>query len=471
MNNWRFTLVKGVTFFFLLASINLNAQPDIAKLLTVGEPIRQVIGLDKYDILAVTTMSTLIISTDGEEVSFTSLAYEFSGATYQTDASLITEMAITRWGRILAATSDGHLLMFEDGILVAGLPLIVRDVYSAGVGGLGAISTYGIVLIGPDFYPVVFDDGPGDYDKVGILFYNYDNDLVSLFSDQDPGLLAVSEGYNVFVNPDNPSLLISYLSGHEMVLHDQFNSVIPCSSVIDVVCPNSFLVNPWDSIGVYRQIYLLCDDGEVSYVTIHEKDYEEEWTESDWDVVNLPFPDKVLSVHASKPTLTTGAFDRFTIYGRTSGEENGIVVINPYLKTVCHVDLPGSEVISDLYVDLGYILYASVGKDVYRVNVKDVPCEGITSIVDVSQMNENGLNILGNPAMDWVDLRVDPKLFRGTLSARVLNQLGQEVPVSYTVSDMGIQLGISGLSSGAYMVQVWDSYGRVSTELFLKADD
>lgn len=462
----RCTLLFLVSFW-----ANLNAQPEVTKLLSVGEPIRHVTGLDKYDILAVATESTLIISTDGEEVSFTSLTYEFSGASYQTDPSLITEMAITRWGRILVATSDGHLLMFEDGILVAGFPLFVRDLYSTGAGNLGDFETYGIALIGNDFLPVQFDDCPGDYEKIGSLFNPPGNEFMALYSNEDPSLLAISEGYSVFVNPDKPSLIIGYLSGHEMALHNPFNSLMPCSSVLDVACPNSYLVNPWDSIGVYRQIYLLCDDGEVSYVTIQEKDYGKEWTESDWDVVNLPFPDKVLSLHPSKSTLTTDAFDRFSIYGRTSGEENGLVVINPYVKTVCQFDLPGTGVISDLYVDLGYILYASVGKDVYRVNVEDVPCEGGTSIVDVSQMNENGLIIFGNPAMDWVDLRVDPKLFRGMFAARVLNQLGQEVPVSYTVTDWGIQLGISGLSCGTYMVQVWDHFGSVSTELFLKTDD
>ncbi len=444
-------MIKNLLIYMILGIPWLgNTQIGNPVLLTTStKDILMAAGSKNGEHFAYVTEDGLNTNYDGKRNVYDKIEYTLQSTKYSTQLKgNIKNISSNSNGRIYVSTFDNHVIMFEKGIYLAGIPLLANDFHQDWEG-----SVHANIFFNNNWLVARFLNSPYQLD-VSILSDIYPA-IQSSINLAKPQQVSVNEGPIVAITTqNNKDIIIGYESGHEIKWHKVPESVLPCDSIVDISQAGPLsIVNGGAS---NYQVYTLCNDGTIHVMTKKITDasgFTQQWTSADWTSLGEQvMGGKVLSInHSGRPY----------VIGCTDAAQNALFVINANKKVLCFADMPGSGRISHFFFSpYEETAIVTIGKQVYSVTFSPDFCQsGISSTNELSQAH---ITIIPNPSSGAFDI-----ILPNYMDVSHLTIIDMQGKTHYHRSDIGSVSLIStdlSLSPGMYILQLTDSDNHTSTQ-------
>lgn len=198
-------------------------------LTTETKDILMAAGSKKGEHFAYVTEDGLNTNYDGKKNVYDKIEYTIESTKYSTQLKgNIKNISSSDDGRIYVSTYDNHVIMFEKGIYLAGIPLLANDFHQDWEGNVHAN-----IFFNSNWLVARFLNSPYQLD-VSILSDIYPT-IQSSLNLAKPQQVSVNEVPTVAVTAqNNKDIIIGYESGHNIKWHKVQESVLPCDSIVDI---------------------------------------------------------------------------------------------------------------------------------------------------------------------------------------------------------------------------------------------
>ncbi len=415
---------------------------DAQLLTTDTKDILMVAGTDRADHFGYVTSDGLTTVYNGTKKVHNQVSYTVQSQNYSTLLKgNIKTIACNTDGRIYVNTLDNHILMFEEGKVLAGLPLKSTEFHQDWQGDINTV-----ILYENNWYAVRMMSNPLSFQAR--LKSDIYPEMQTQINEAKPQQISINEiDVITLTAQNNRDIIMGYESGHEMKWHKIPSSALPCEKIVDLSQAGPLgIVNAGSS---NYQVYAVGDDGVMWVMTkkiTSSSGFEQNWTAADWSRLGPEIMGgKVKSIHHAQ---------RVYALGHTDATQNAIFAINANKKITCFFDLPGNTAINHLfYSPYEELAYVATGKQVYQVSLEPDKCQaGISSTKELSQAN---ITIMPNPSPGAFDI-----ILPVNMDVSHLTIIDMQGKTHYHRSDTDSGSLIStdfSLSPGMYILQLTDS--------------
>lgn len=380
----RNKLVALVLSIFIMHSIPNYAQLASQKLLTSdNKDIRKITGSLRSNSYGYVTDSGLTLVYQGSKFVFSKVNYNLSGTGYEVSfVNNIKDISSNIDGRIYVSTLNNHMLMFEEGKLLAGLPLKNSEFHQDWQGDVNTNLFYE-----NNWYTVTLLNNPLNF-KTRILSDLYP-EIQTILNNLKPNQISINEVDKLCITDlENKEIAIGYESGYKLKWFKSSTSSIPCSKILDISIAGPVSFNGGTN---KLQLYVSCEDGnlwllnkDLSSSTIQNDLKASEWSKIDQSLLK----GKVKEIAHER---------RHLLVGSTDALENNLFVLNANKETICHIDLPGNSKVMDFFFSpYESIALVSLGKQIYLIEIDTDECQnGISNVENNSA--KHFVNFFPNP--------------------------------------------------------------------------
>lgn len=427
-----------------------RAQIGDALLLTTDtKDILMVAGSDGGEHYAYVTSDGLTTVYNGTKKVHNQVSYTVQSQNYTTQLKgNIKSIACNVDGRIYVNTLDDHIIMFEEGKVLAGLPLKSTEFHQDWQGDVNTV-----ILYENNWYVARMMSNPLSFQaRLKTDIYPA---MQTQINEAKPQQISINEiDVITLTAQNNRDIIMGYESGHEMKWHKIPSSALPCEKIVDISQAGPVgIVNVGSS---NYQVYAVGNDGVMWVMTkkiTSSAGFALDWTAADWSRLGPEvMGGKVKSIHHAQRVYALGHID---------ATQNAIFAINANKKIICFFDLPGSTVINHFfYSPYEELAYVATGKQVYQVSLEPDKCQAGISSTD--EQPEGQINIIPNPSSGAFNI-ILPE-YRDVSHLTITDMQGKTL---YHRSDVSTTSRLSldlSLSPGMYILQLTDSKSHTSTQ-------
>ena len=447
--------MKWINILFLFVSSHpvISQLYDIELLATESKNIRKVAGSYRGEQFGYVTEDGLYTIFDGKKTLHTQVVYSLNGINFPTSlVNNVKELSCNVDGRLYVTTYENHIIMFEEGKLLAGLPLQSNDLHQ-NYEGLVCTNFF----LNDNWYVAELLENPVRFDDM--FASNTYPVIQSVLNMIKPDELSVNEQELIVVTGENKQDIV-YTIGTELVWHKKGEAFLPCNEIVDI---SSSRITFTGISGTFYQIYTVCGTGEV-WVWTRKYNFNDdlkppfagaEWKKLDHANLNGTMV-KELN-HAGRNFLV----------GSTNGMHEGQFVYNIQKDALCLIDLPGLGRVTDFFFSpYESIAVVATGNQVYVLDIDADRCTQSTS--QTEEISSNSFTIQPNPAQNQITIGLTNSNSQ-VYTIKIADLQGKEM-ISSEVRSNGSYITIeTTLSPGLYIVRIIDEYNKIfSQKLIIK---
>ena len=422
---------------------------DAILITTDTKDILMVAGTDRADHFGYVTSDGLTTVYNGTKKIHNQVNYTLQSQNYSTLLKdNIKSIACNADGRIYVNTLDDHIIMFEEGKVLAGLPLKSTEFHQDWQGDVNTI-----ILYENNWYVARMMSNPLSFQaRLKTDIYPA---MQTQINEARPQQISINEiAVIALTAQNNRDIIMGYESGNKMKWHKLPTSDLPCEKIVDIS-----QAGPLTIVGLgssHYQVYAVGEDGVMWGMTkkiLSSSEFTKDWSAADWSRMG---PDimggKVKSIHHAQ---------RVYALGHTDATQNAIFAINANKKITCFFDLPGSTKINHFfYSPDNEVAFVATGKQVYKVFLDPDNCQ--SGISSTTELPEAKITISPNPSSGAFDI-----ILPNYMDVSHLTIIDMQGKTHYHRSDIGSGSLIStdlSLSPGMYILQLTDSDNNTSTQ-------